>query len=146
MRKGLRWKIILVAAVILLSLFLSYPPGEKINLGLDLEGGMHLVFQVVTDDAINIETDQEITRLQDQLKRKNIEYEMISKGELGKFSIQKFNPDQEGQLRGILDDYFKEWNYSIIGSNVNLSLRPNVAQYIRDQSVNHMSIFIFNIP
>lgn len=144
MKKGLRWKIILVAAVILLALFLAYPPGEKINLGLDLKGGMHLVFQVITDDAINIETDQEITRLQDQLKRKNIEYEKITKGEIGKFSIQKINPDQEGQLKDLLDEYFKEWNYSLIGNTVSLSIRPNIAQYLRDQSVNQAKETIQN--
>jgi len=144
LKKGLRWKIILVLAVILLALFLAYPPGKKINLGLDLEGGMHLVFQVVTDDAINIETDQEITRLQDQLKRKNIEYEKITKGEIGKFSIQKINPDQEGQLRDVLDDYFKEWNYSIIGDTVSFTIRPNVSQYLRDQSVNQAKETIQN--
>jgi len=144
MKKGLRWKIVLVVGVIFLALFLSYPPGEKINYGLDLEGGMHLVLQVVTDDALNIETDQEITRLQDQLKRKNIEYEKITKGELGKFSIQKFNLDQEGQVKDILDDYFKEWNYSTIGNTISLSLRPNVAQYLRDQSVNQAKETIQN--
>ncbi len=144
MKKGLRWKIILVLAVIVLALFLSYPPGKKINLGLDLEGGMHLVFQVVTDDAINIETDQEITRLQDQLKRKNVTYGKIPKGEIGKFSIQNINPDQEGQIRDILDDYFKEWNYTIIGNTVSLSIRPNIAQYLRDQSVNQAKETIQN--
>jgi preprotein translocase subunit SecD len=144
MKKGLRWKIILVVLVILLALFLAYPPGEKINLGLDLEGGMHLVFQVVTDDAINTETDQEIIRLQDQLKRKNIEYEKITKGEIGKFSIQKINPDQEGQIKNLLDDYFKEWNYSVIGDTFSLSMRANVAQYLRDQSVNQAKETIQN--
>ena len=58
MNKKLRWKVILVAAVILLAAFLFYPPGEKIHLGLDLKGGMHLVLQVVTDDAVNNEADQ----------------------------------------------------------------------------------------
>ena len=60
MKKNLQWKIILVVAVIALSVFLAYPPGKKIQYGLDLQGGKHLVLQVVTDDALNTETDQEI--------------------------------------------------------------------------------------
>ena len=63
MKKNLQWKIILVLAIIALSVFLAYPPGKKIQYGLDLQGGMHLVLQVVTDDAINTETDQEIIRI-----------------------------------------------------------------------------------
>ncbi|MFH2042359.1 MAG: protein translocase subunit SecD, partial [Acidobacteriota bacterium] len=64
MKKKLRWKIILIFAVIVLCVFLFYPPGQKIMLGLDLRGGMHLVLQVMTDDAIDNETDMEILRLQ----------------------------------------------------------------------------------
>ena len=41
MKKRLRWKVILILMVIILVVILSYPPGEKINLGLDLQGGMH---------------------------------------------------------------------------------------------------------
>ncbi len=135
MKKKLRWKVILVIAVVALTIFLSYPPKDKIKLGLDLKGGMHLVLQVVTDDAINIETDQEITRLQEQLKKKNIEYKTIAKQKLGQFTIQEINPDQEGQIKELLDEYFKEWNYSIIGNSVTVEIKTNVAQYLRDQSV-----------
>ncbi|MFB0566224.1 MAG: protein translocase subunit SecD [Candidatus Aminicenantaceae bacterium] len=144
MKKRYRWKIILVILVVGLAIFLAYPPGDKINLGLDLSGGMHLVFQVITDDAIDIETGHEITRLKDQFKKKNIEYETITKGKIGVFSIQNINHDQEGQIKDILDDYFKEWNYSIIGRTIGLSLRANVVQYLRDQSVNQARETITN--
>ncbi|MCK4263430.1 MAG: protein translocase subunit SecD, partial [Candidatus Aminicenantes bacterium] len=65
MKKNLRWKTILVVFIIALVVFLAYPPSDKIQLGLDLKGGMHLVLQVVTDDAINQETNQEILRLRE---------------------------------------------------------------------------------
>lgn len=136
MKKKLNWKIILVLAVIIFAVIMAYPPKDKINLGLDLQGGMHLVFQVVTEDAINIETDQEIIRLKSLFNKKNIEYETIAKGKSGQFSIQKINPDQEGEIKGLLDDHFQEWNYSIIGTAVLCSLRTNTVQYLRDSSVN----------
>lgn len=135
MKKELRWKFFLVIGVVALFIFLAYPPKDKIKLGLDLKGGMHLVLQVVTDDAINIETDQEIMRLRDQLKKQDIEFKTIFKGKLGQFTIQEINPDQEGRIKELLDDYFKEWDSSIIGKTVTLSLRVNVAQYLKDQSV-----------
>jgi len=136
MKKGLRWKLILTGFVVIFALILAYPPKEKIELGLDLKGGMHLVLQVVTDDAINYETDQAVLRLGEQLKKKNIEYEALAKSTIGKFTLQAFNPEQEGQIKEILDDYFRDWDYSITGSTVSLSLRPNIARYYRDQSVN----------
>lgn len=137
MKKKLQWKIILVVAVILLAVFLSYPPKDKIHLGLDLKGGIHLVLQVVTDDAINIEVDQQILRFQELLKKKNIKYEKISKAEkaIGKFTLQEFDPEKEGQIKEILDDYFREWDHSFTGKNITFTIKPNVALYLRDQAV-----------
>jgi preprotein translocase subunit SecD len=144
MKKGLRWKIILTALVVVFALILAYPPKEKIELGLDLKGGMHLVLQVVTDDAINYETDQAVLRLGERLKKDNIEYGTIAKSTIGRFSLQEFNLEQEGKIKEILDDYFRDWDYSIIGSTVSLSLRPNIARYYRDQSVNQAQETIRN--
>ncbi len=41
----------------------SVPPEKKIKLGLDLQGGMHLVLQVHTEDALRAETDSDMERL-----------------------------------------------------------------------------------
>jgi preprotein translocase subunit SecD len=135
MRKGLQWKVILVLAVVALSIYLAYPP-KKIPLGLDLQGGIHLVLQVVSDDALNIETDQEIARLQEQLKKKDIGFTAVIKGkEVGQISVQGVNPDHEGKLRDLLDDMFRDWDYTLIGEMASLSLKPNVIQFLRDLSV-----------
>jgi len=69
MKKNLRWKIGLTLVVIALCIFLVYPPKDKIKLGLDLKGGTHLLMQVITEDAINVETDQQIARFEDVFKK-----------------------------------------------------------------------------
>lgn len=135
MRKGLRWKAILVVAITALAIYLAYPPKEKINLGLDLQGGIHLVLQVVTEDAIAIETDQEITRLQDQLKKKEIPYKTIVKGKVGEFSVQGVSSEQEGKLRDLLDESFRDWDYTIIGDTAHLTLKTGVQLYLKEQAV-----------
>jgi len=60
MHKVMKWKILLVIAVVSLALWKAYPPLDihdkdgnlakegKINLGLDLQGGMHIVLKVDT--------------------------------------------------------------------------------------------------
>lgn len=137
MKKNLQWKIILVVAVIGLSVFLAYPPGTKIQYGLDLQGGMHLVLQVVTDDALNTETDQEIIRLQDQMKRKDINYTSIAKSDdrIGRFILRGFDATKERDVRDLLDEYFKEWDYSVLGGNVTLTMTYGAETYFRDQAV-----------
>lgn len=135
MKKDLRWKSILVLAVIALSVFLAYPPGEKIHLGLDLEGGMHLVMEVITEDALGIETSQEILRLEDQLKRKNLTYTTVSKDGDTQFSIHEINLDQENEIRDILDKQFVNWDVSITGNRVSVSMKSGYVNYLRDLSV-----------
>lgn len=49
MDKYFGWKVALVFLVVGLSIFFAYPPQEKIHLGLDLKGGMHIVLRVETD-------------------------------------------------------------------------------------------------
>ncbi|MBI3999519.1 MAG: protein translocase subunit SecD [Candidatus Omnitrophica bacterium] len=46
MDKYFKWKAILIVAVIGLSIYFLYPPQEKIHLGLDLKGGMHILLEV----------------------------------------------------------------------------------------------------
>ena len=137
MKKNLQWKIILVLAVIALSIFLAYPPGKKIQYGLDLQGGMHLVLQVVTDDALNTETDQEIIRLQEQMKKNDISYDSITKSEerIGRITLRGFDATKEREVRDLLDEYFKEWNSSVTGTNATLTMEASAETYFRDQAV-----------
>ena len=48
MYKNLQWKIYIILGLIAISLWMVFPLKEKINLGLDLQGGMHLVLRVDT--------------------------------------------------------------------------------------------------
>ncbi|MFH1857315.1 MAG: protein translocase subunit SecD [Candidatus Omnitrophota bacterium] len=48
MDRNLRWKILLILALFVGALWSIYPLDKKISLGLDLQGGMHLVLKVDT--------------------------------------------------------------------------------------------------
>ena len=87
MKSSLRWRVIATVGLLALAIFLAYPPSEKIKLGLDLKGGIHLVLQVMTEDAINAETDQEISRFQDLFKRNSITFTAAAKEKPGNFYI-----------------------------------------------------------
>jgi|TARA_B110000014_G_C20124534_1_gene597941 preprotein translocase subunit SecD len=65
MYKDLKWKIPLILGVLLGAVWLSYPLKEKIALGLDLQGGMHLVLEVKVEKAVEASLD----RIADDIKR-----------------------------------------------------------------------------
>ena len=48
MPSSFRWRIPLTALVIVFALWNTFPLSKRINLGLDLQGGMHLVLKVDT--------------------------------------------------------------------------------------------------
>src|SRR5215213_8329330 len=74
MTKNVRWRVALTVAVIALAVWAFYPPDKKINLGLDLKGGVHLVLRVQTDDALRAETEATVQRLRDSLTRGSVQY------------------------------------------------------------------------
>src|SRR4029450_8752409 len=51
MGRDLLWKHGIIAAVVIASLVLAMPPRDKIHLGLDLQGGLHLLVEVQVDKA-----------------------------------------------------------------------------------------------
>ncbi len=46
--KNIKWRILIICAAVFLSIFYAFPLKEKLNLGLDLKGGMYLILKVDT--------------------------------------------------------------------------------------------------
>ena len=78
MGRGLLWKHGLIAAVVIASLVLAIPPREKIHLGLDLQGGLHLLLEVQVDKAF----ERLLERRAEALRR-----DLIAKG-LGVVAVE----------------------------------------------------------
>jgi len=145
MKKNLQWKVVLTVAVIALAIFLAYPFNDaKIRRGLDLKGGIHLTLQVITDDSINIETDQEVTRLEELFKKNSITFSKVTKEGLGRIAVQGALADQESKTRDLFEQYSRDWDYSFTADRANLTLKPLAAQFLRDQSVSQAKETIDN--
>ncbi len=63
MNRSLLYRGLLILALVAVAVVAAWPLDEKIRLGLDLKGGMHLVLQVETEDAVRAELDQDQDRL-----------------------------------------------------------------------------------
>ena len=55
MTKNLKTRVLVIIGVIIASVFFTFPVEKRINLGLDLKGGMHLVLKVDTDKIENVQ-------------------------------------------------------------------------------------------
>jgi preprotein translocase subunit SecD len=137
MKKGLQWKVIFASVVVIGAIVIAFPYNQKkISLGLDLKGGIHLVLQVITEDAVNMETDLEIGRFQELFKKENLTFQAMSKERPGRFVVQGTNPDQDGKIRDLVDQYARDWDYSFLGDRVTLTLNQPAVLFLKDQAVN----------
>jgi len=136
MKKSMGWKVGLILAVIVFSVWMFYPPKDKINLGLDLKGGMHLILEVQTDEAIRIQTDQSVEQLKSSLKDDGIKFEKVKRTGIDKIEIIGTSFDNERMIKDILEDDFRDWKVAYSSDRIIVTLRPNVEMKMRDQSVD----------
>src|SRR5881227_2119808 len=71
---------------------------RQLKLGLDLRGGVHLVLQVQTDDALNVETEQEMSRVQQELKTRGVPA-TVTLVDVSHFKVDGVPPAQDQLFR-----------------------------------------------
>lgn len=103
MQKNLRWKFLFIIALMVVSLVLFVSPRDwnmrsgwfsRINLGLDIKGGMHLVLQVVTADALNQELAQDADRMANDMRERKIAFDSAKRGNGLAIEIAGVSPAQ----------------------------------------------------
>src|SRR5208283_3136964 len=121
MNPNLKWKIIFILAVVLICLYsiFCYPTfptafaqlksnfANQIKLGLDLQGGTHLILQVQVQEAIAQETDQTVDRLTTALRQKNIRYDEVRRMDDTHVVVRNIPSDQLSQFRDLIHDQYE---------------------------------------
>src|SRR5690606_16752846 len=95
--------LVAVASAILL-----YSQG--INLGLDLQGGVHLVLEVDVDEAIDEEINQMRDRVAADLEEQGIQLQNVSRSG-SNIVISGVSQDSAGAVNDYLDQYNQAWEY-----------------------------------
>ena len=67
-------RLFVIAAVVALSLWAIYPLEKKVTLGLDLSGGVFLVLQVKTDQALERQTQLNAEQLRTALTDERVTF------------------------------------------------------------------------
>lgn len=77
MQLKLRWITILIVFVV--SLFFMFPLDKRINLGLDLKGGMHVILGVETEKAVQAKIDTLTGQIRKELRNSKINFAFVQK-------------------------------------------------------------------
>jgi preprotein translocase subunit SecD len=109
-RRELRVRATLYGSFLVACFVAIWPPSDKIRLGLDLKGGIHLVLQVVTDDALNATVDDAVQFLRGQAAAKGINLASVQRVDPTSFSVEGVEPARVKDVRDVLRDYVRnEW-------------------------------------
>jgi len=98
--------IILTAIVCLIPTFYNTWPHKKIAMGLDLQGGMHLVLEVQNEKAVEAELERTVHELKKELRNEGIKHLGISRLKNNTI-LAKLNGDENKEgFEKILSDEF----------------------------------------
>jgi preprotein translocase subunit SecD len=153
MNPNLKWKAVFIIIVILVCLYtlFGYPTfprsfaqvkqnfTQQIKLGLDLQGGIHMVLQVQVQEAVAQETDQTIDRLTTQLRQKNIHYDEVRRTDDTHFVVRNLDSTQYSDFRDLVNSLMgNSWDISSTAgerSSYTLTMRASVVAAIREQTM-----------
>jgi preprotein translocase subunit SecD len=129
---SLRTKLLIIAGVVALSVFAFYPPDRKINLGLDLKGGVHLVLRVQTDDALRVETELTAERLRERLRTETVAGTVTVTGPM-QFRVE--GVQDASAVQRAAADAETVFDRSSGAGTLTYTMKPNIANQVRDQAV-----------
>jgi preprotein translocase subunit SecD len=120
MTKNLKWRFILTAIVCAGALAYLMPtftkelpawwsgflPKEEVRLGLDLQGGIHLILEVEEDKAVEGTVERLILDMKEILRKKDVFYDGIEKQGTSRFEIRGVSLSDRDRFDEILSDQF----------------------------------------
>jgi preprotein translocase subunit SecD len=153
MNPNLKWRALSVIAIIIFCLYflIGYPTfptsfaqvkdnfGRQIKLGLDLQGGTHLILQVQVQEAIAQETDSTVDRLTTLLRAKNIHYDEIRRVDDTHILVRNVDSSQVSDFRDLVSQQYNNvWDMSAAAgepSGFTLTLRPGAVAQIQESTM-----------
>jgi preprotein translocase subunit SecD len=149
--ENLRWKLIIIVAVTLIFGAVGVYPivaqragitspkwliDRQLKLGLDLQGGVHLVLRVQTDDALRVESEAEMERLRQQLTTAAVTTTNLSIVSPTEFKVEGITSDRDAAFRSAANELSGNFDRdSGVNGTYTFTMKPNVTATLRDEAV-----------
>ena len=137
MRRNLRTRAAVVLVVLLASLWYLYPPKKAINLGLDLQGGIHLVLGVQTDKHVASQTDRAAEDFKAALERRGIAAKRVAREGLAAFIVELASPQSWNDALTVAGEFqtFDRGNEDQAAGRFTMTMQSRVVARLRDDAV-----------
>ncbi len=150
MKKGIRGRLILILLTVVVSVLFFLPstplysklpswwgrffPSKGITLGLDLQGGMHLVLEVEGEKAVENAVERTFQSIKGALEEKKITVGSIRRQ--GKEILLSFTPENKEAVSKIVDEYQDVTSRSAGEGESVLTLRESEVKRIMESSTS----------
>ena len=150
--KNIRWKVFTIVGVFAVFFALGVYPilatryglpapawlkARQLDLGLDLQGGVHLVLRVHTDEALKTSTTTTAEQLREAARVAGITVSALSVPSPTTFRIEGVPQDKQAEFQRLADDTASaSYNRtSGPGGSYDFAMRPNIAVQMKQQAL-----------
>jgi preprotein translocase subunit SecD len=84
----------------------QYLPSRGITLGLDLQGGIHLVLEVESERAVEISLDRQASNMTELFAEKKVQVESVKRTGPTEITVTAANPDAKNAVLKLTDEQF----------------------------------------
>lgn len=135
MNLKLRWAFIVV--VLAWTIFSMFPLNEKLKLGLDLQGGMHVVLGVDTDKAVEAKVEAIANQLRKELATEKVDFSFVQKTDMKSLSISLKSPEAFEQAKALIKENYPSLQDSSLGKENTLTymLDAKTIERVREYAV-----------
>jgi preprotein translocase subunit SecD len=146
MKKSIFWRFLFIGIAIMAAVIFTLPntplfksmpewwqknmPNKGIVLGLDLQGGLHLVFEVEADKAVESTVERYAFTINEMLQKKKLQTEAKKNG----LNIE-ITPSSEEIVKALREGY-NNLDISESGQMVTLKLNDKERTFIKDNAAN----------
>jgi len=137
MPRSLWIRTAVVVVVVAISAWSLYPPRNTINLGLDLQGGIHLVLGVEADKAIATQTDRAAQDVKSALEKKGIGVKRVAREGIAAFSVELASPQSWNDAITVTNEFsaYERRDVDQASGRFVLALSDKEVARLRDLSV-----------
>ncbi|MBX3318271.1 MAG: protein translocase subunit SecD [Nitrospira sp.] len=113
-------------------------PNKGITLGLDLQGGIHMVLEVEEDRAVEIAVDRSVTALQDLIVEKGLAIESTKRTAHDQITILAKDADANTAVKKLIDNFpiFVERDSAGSATTTIWELHEAETKRIKDSAIN----------
>jgi preprotein translocase subunit SecD len=154
MQKNLKTKTLLIIAILIIFVFgiFGLPHGfsgtalkqsllDRIHLGLDLKGGMHLILQVQVDEAVGADTDSDVAAIQTDLQQSGVTGATVTKPDPKRADLIQVSgvpAAHADDVRSVLDSkYGARYDVSPgVNNTWTLTMKPSVESDVKQRALD----------